>query len=152
MNEMYAAGIPFWVQKSLAEMTTEEWEALCDGCGKCCLHKFEDEDTREIYYTNVACLLLDNFQCRCTDYPHRRERVPGCLQLTPQRAAEFKWLPATCAYRLLAESKPLFSWHPLVSGDGQSVHTAGISVRGKAVPELEIDMQELEDYVVDWFD
>ena len=152
MEAVPDTGSAFWVRKTLAEMTTEEWEALCDGCGKCCLNKFEEEDTLEIYYTNVACKLLDTFQCRCTDYPHRRERVPGCLQLTPQRVAQFKWLPATCAYRLLAEGKALYSWHPLISKDAQSVHVVGISLRGKAVSELEIDMKELEDYVVDWFD
>jgi uncharacterized cysteine cluster protein YcgN (CxxCxxCC family) len=142
----------FWQEKSLAEMTPEEWESLCDGCGKCCLHKFEDADTREIYYTNVACLLLDTFECRCKDYPNRTRLVPGCLQLTPQRAVEFKWLPPTCTYRLLAEGKDLPAWHPLITGNQRSVHDAGISVRGKAVSELEIDMEELEDYVVDWFD
>ncbi len=142
----------FWIEKNLLEMSPEEWEALCDGCGKCCLHKFEDEDTREVFYTNVSCWLLDTFQCRCRDYPHRRERVPGCLLLTPQRVAQFKWLPSTCAYRRLAEGKGLFTWHPLLSGDAQSVHTAGISVRGKVISEQDIDMQKLEDYVVEWFD
>jgi uncharacterized cysteine cluster protein YcgN (CxxCxxCC family) len=144
--------LPFWKYKLLAEMTPEEWESLCDGCAKCCLHKFEDIDTGEIFYTNVACLLLDTFQCRCTDYPHRNERVPTCLLLTPQRAAELKWMPGTCAYRLLAEGKDLPVWHPLLSGESRSVHATGNSVRGKVLSELEINMNDLEEYVVDWFE
>jgi uncharacterized cysteine cluster protein YcgN (CxxCxxCC family) len=143
---------PFWKTKTLAEMTPEEWESLCDGCARCCLHKFEDIDSGEVYYTNVVCFLLDAFKCRCTDYLHRSERVPGCLQLNPQRAAEYKWMPGTCAYRLLAEGKDLPSWHPLVSGQSRTVHASGISVRGKVISENEIDIKKLEDYLVDWFD
>ena len=152
MDDNKVLSLPFWERKTLAEMTTEEWESLCDGCAKCCLHKFEDEDTGEIYTTNVACKLLDTFKCRCTDYPHRHARVPDCIQLTAQNAAQLKWMPSTCAYRLLAEGKPLFAWHPLISKDPQSVHTAGISLRGKVISERDIDVDKLEDYVVDWFD
>jgi uncharacterized cysteine cluster protein YcgN (CxxCxxCC family) len=144
--------LPFWKQKTLAEMTLEEWESLCDGCGRCCLHKFEDIETGEIFYTNVVCFLLDIYRCRCKDYPHRTEKVPSCMQLTVERVAEYRWMPGTCAYRLLGEGKDLLSWHPLVSGDRQTVHQAGISVRGKVISEAEINMDKLDDYIVDWFD
>jgi uncharacterized protein len=144
--------LPFWKQKTLAEMTPEEWESLCDGCARCCLHKCEDIDTGEVFYTNVVCFLLDSFRCRCKDYPHRSELAPGCMRLTPENVIEFTWMPGTCAYHLLAEGKDLPSWHPLVSGDRQTVHQVGISVRGKVINESEIDMDDLEDYVVDWFD
>lgn len=139
---------PFWRRKTLAEMSRSEWEQLCDGCGKCCLHKLEYVDTGEIEMTNVACRLLDLASCRCSDYRNRRRQVPDCIRLTPARIAELKWLPATCAYRLLAEGKPLRWWHPLVSGDPQTVHAAGISVRGRAVGEK--DAGPLEDHVVKW--
>jgi uncharacterized protein len=144
--------LPFWKQKTLAEMTPEEWESLCDGCGRCCLHKFEDIETGEIFYTNVVCFLLDTYRCRCKDYPQRTEKVPTCMQLTVERVAEYRWMPGTCAYRLLGEGKDLPSWHPLVSGDKQTVHQAGISVRGKVISEEEINMDALDDYIVDWFD
>lgn len=125
----------FWEQKSLPEMTKKEWELLCDGCGKCCLHKLEDEDTSEVKYTAVACRLLDLKTIRCTNYKKRGRLVADCLQLNARTAAEFKWLPKTCAYRLLAEGKGLPEWHPLVSRDSESVHAAGISIRGKCTSE-----------------
>jgi len=139
---------PFWKAKRLDEMTRDEWESLCDGCAKCCLAKLEDEDTGEIAYTNVACRLLDLGTCRCTKYPVRSKYVPDCITLTPGNIAELRWMPSTCAYRLIAEGKDLPSWHPLVSGDPDSVHKRGLSVRGRAVPED--DVLDLEDFIVGW--
>lgn len=126
---------PFWQTTTLADMTREQWESLCDGCGKCCLHKLENADTGEIYSTDVACRLLDLKSCQCSDYENRKMKVPDCVQLTPETAGTFPWLPPTCAYRLLAEGKDLPDWHPLVSGSPETVHTAGISLRGRAVSE-----------------
>lgn len=116
-------------------MSPEEWESLCDGCGKCCLHKLEDEEDGRYFFTNVACRLLDLGSCHCKDYENRRRHVPDCVRLTPDAVGNLGWLPSTCAYRLLAEDKPLPWWHPLVSGDPATVHQAGISVRGRAIPE-----------------
>ncbi len=142
------ADVPFWKRKTLTEMTREEWESLCDGCARCCLAKLEDEDTGEIAYTNVACRLLDHETCRCTKYAKRSLFVPDCITLTPDNVSRLHWMPSTCAYRLLAEGKDLPAWHPLVSGDPNSVHYAGISVRGRAVPERRAI--DLEDYIVTW--
>lgn len=141
---------PFWKRKSLAELSREEWESLCDGCGKCCLVKLQDPDTDEIAYTDVACRLLDGATCRCTDYARRRRRVPDCVVLTPAVVADLSWMPSTCAYRLLKEGKDLAWWHPLVSGDPATVHEAGISVRGRVISEALVKDAELPEHVVDW--
>jgi uncharacterized cysteine cluster protein YcgN (CxxCxxCC family) len=131
-------------------MTVEEWESLCDGCGKCCLLKLEDEDTGEIEHTDVACRLLDLGTCRCRDYPRRKSLVPDCVILTPRNVQELRWMPSTCAYRLLAEGKDLPDWHPLVSGEEASVHRAGVSVLNRVVSESEVDDADLEDHIVTW--
>ena len=139
---------PFWKTKTLAQMDAAEWESLCDGCGRCCLHKLRDDDTGEIAWTNVACRLLDGQSCRCSDYAQRQRRVPYCVQLTPDAVAEIDWLPPSCAYRRVAEGRGLAAWHPLVSGDPDSVHAAGVSVRGRTIDERAAG--DLEDHVTDW--
>ena len=126
---------PFWEAKSLREMTVSEWESLCDGCGLCCLIRFEDEDTGEITPTRVACRLFDSDRCRCTDYAGRKTHVPDCIKLTPGNLDALPWMPLSCAYRRLHEAKPLPRWHPLITGDAESVHAAGVSVRGMTVNE-----------------
>lgn len=137
----------FWEDKPLEALDRAEWEALCDGCGRCCVHKLEDEVTGELFPTNVACKLLDRHSGRCGDYRHRRALVPDCLRLTPKLAHDIDWLPDTCAYRLRANGQQLADWHPLVSGDPESVHRAGISTRGWTVSEL--DVVDLESHVID---
>jgi len=143
---------PFWQTKTLEELTPEEWEALCDGCGKCCLHKIEDEDSGEVYYTYVACGLLGLDTCRCQDYEHRSELVKDCLVLTVDMVHAIHWLPKSCAYRRMADGRGLAWWHPLVSGDPDTVRQAGISVCGRVVPEGQVDLSKIEGMVVDWFD
>ncbi len=140
----------FWHDKSLSEMTHEEWESLCDGCGKCCLHKLEDEDSGKIYFTNVACRLLDLAKCRCTRYNERTHYVPECLDVKRMTKSQFDWLPSTCAYRLLAEGDDLPRWHPLVSGKKGSVIDAGVSIKLFAVPETQV--QDFEDHIIEWLD
>ena len=140
----------FWKTKRLEELTQAEWEALCDGCGLCCLRKLEEEDTGRIHYTDVACRLLDVRACRCRRYARRLELVDDCVGLSPDRLDELRWMPTTCAYRLRAEGRELPDWHPLVSGDPSSVHRAGISVRGKAVSEQFVHPDEIEKRVVPW--
>lgn len=145
MNEVKK---PFWESKSLAEMSSEEWEALCDGCGKCCLGKTESPEG-EIRQTMVACRLLDPHTCRCSSYQDRHRFVPDCVRITFKKLSALRWLPETCAYRLLADGQRLPSWHPLVSGDAESVHQAGQSARGKMVSERDVDTNNLSAYVVD---
>ncbi|MEM7078909.1 MAG: YcgN family cysteine cluster protein [Pseudomonadota bacterium] len=140
----------FWRHKCLEEMNDAEWEALCDGCARCCLIKLQDVDTDEVHYTAMVCSLLDQDACRCTRYPQRHELVPDCVTLDAERAASFAWLPLSCAYRTLAEGRPLAAWHPLVSGDPTSVHSAGISVRGRVVDVADIHEDEHEDMLIRW--
>lgn len=145
---------PFWQSKTLSQMSEQEWDSLCDGCGKCCLHKLQDElddgSLGPIEHTNVACRLLDIRSCRCTHYAKRWDYVPDCVQLIPQTIGKSPWLPPTCAYRLLHEGKPLPDWHPLITGDPESVHEAGMSLRGRAVSERMAG--PLEHHLVDWDD
>ena len=140
----------FWEQKTLSEMTQEQWESLCDGCGKCCLQKLEDEDTGEVFYTDVSCHLLDVKTCRCKDYQDRLARVPECIDLTPETASEYSWLPSTCAYRLLAEGKALEPWHPLISGVSGAELTTEVSVRGRVVSEVFVHPDDLEQRIIQW--
>ncbi len=140
----------FWQEKSLNEMTKEEWESLCDNCGKCCLHKLEDEDTGKIHYTSVACDLINLKSCRCTRYSERCNLVPDCLDLTQHDFAEYNWLPTTCAYKLLAEGKDLPLWHPLISGNSETVHKAGVSIRSYAMKESEVE--QIEEHVIEWLE
>ena len=140
----------FWETKTLAEMSVSEWESLCDGCGRCCLHKLEDEDSGEVFYTSVSCRLLDTYQCRCTKYPQRLQYVPDCIILKPGQLAGSSALPTSCAYRRLAEGRGLPEWHPLLSGNLESVHLAGMSVRERVISEIEVGEENLEDYLLDW--
>lgn len=139
----------FWKKKTIQEMTVEEWESLCDGCAWCCLHKIEDEETREIYLTHVACRLLNLKTCRCSNYPERLSLVDTCVKITPDNIHELTWLPETCAYRRGALGKDLPEWHPLVTGDPKSTHQAGASVLGLVISEYGVDMDYLEDYIIE---
>ena len=140
----------FWERHALHELSAPEWEALCDGCGKCCLNKLEDDDTGEVAFTRVACRLLDGESCRCTSYANRHVFVPECVVLTPRTLPDVAyWLPSTCAYRLLHMGQPLADWHPLISGTPDSVHAAGVSVRGWTVPEFEVDEDDWEDHIIE---
>lgn len=145
-----AAEAPFWRRKSLNEMTAEEWESLCDGCAKCCLLKLTDEGSDKVDYTDVACRLLDLGTCQCTHYSMRKKIVTDCVVLRPETVDDIGWLPKTCAYRLINEGKDLPWWHPLVSGDPETVHEAGISVRGRVIREHRVREDELEDHIVTW--
>ncbi|MBL8584383.1 MAG: YcgN family cysteine cluster protein [Rhizobiaceae bacterium] len=136
---------PFWKTKTLEQMSPTEWESLCDGCGKCCLSKLEDEDTGEIYWTSVSCRLFDARTCRCSDYANRLAKVEDCIGLTPDNVRTISWLPDSCAYRLVNEGRDLAWWHPLISGSRETVHAAGISVRGRTTAS-ETDMHDPEDY------
>jgi uncharacterized cysteine cluster protein YcgN (CxxCxxCC family) len=139
---------PFWEVKPLGDMSREEWESLCDGCGQCCLLKVEDEDTGAIYLTSLACKLLDTNSCRCSDYANRKKRVTDCIQMRPKEIDDLSWLPRTCAYRSLQEGRGLEWWHPLVSGDPDTVHAAGVSVRGWARSEKGVKESAIARYIV----
>lgn len=140
----------FWEKTPLTKMTPREWEALCDGCGKCCLNKLEDEDTEEVALTRIACRLLDDGTCRCAHYENRHAFVPDCIVLRPDNLdTHAYWMPKTCAYRLLWQGKPLPDWHPLITGTAQSVHDAGISVQGCTVSEFDVPFEEWEDYIIE---
>lgn len=139
---------PYWETTALEEMTPEQWERLCDGCGRCCLNKLEDEDTGDVVLTRLACRLLDIGACRCSDYAHRFDKMPDCINLTPQKVRELRWLPATCGYRRVKEGRGLAWWHPLVSGDPETVHQAGISVRSFARSEKGIAEHSFARYII----
>lgn len=141
----------YWRHKPLEALTRSEWEGLCDGCGRCCLVKLEDEDAGDIHFTSVACRLYDAGACRCRNYSQRSAHVPDCVTLTAQAVRELTWLPPTCAYRLVAEGKDLYWWHPLVSGSPETVHDVGISTRGKVTAhEGEIAERRLPRFIVTW--
>ncbi|MDE1173852.1 MAG: YcgN family cysteine cluster protein [Parvibaculaceae bacterium] len=146
-----AEPLPFWKTKTLAEMTAPEWESLCDGCGKCCLVKLEDEDTGALAFTEIACHLLDCQSCQCKDYENRSQIVPDCVKLTPESLDEIDWLPDSCAYRLVADGDDLPNWHPLVSGERDSVHRAGASVQGRVhLTDRDVPLEHFQDYIADW--
>lgn len=143
---------PFWERKTLAEMNREEWEALCDGCAKCCLHKLEDEDSGELLYTRVACRYLDQDSCRCGVYPERQRLVPTCIKLEPGNFEHLRWMPGTCAYRLLSEGRPLPLWHPLLNGGRAAMVAAGQSVSGKVISEEFVHEDGFDEHLVDWIE
>ena len=143
--------IPFWRRKTMREMTDPEWESLCDGCGRCCLNKLQEEGTDRTYYTDVGCELLDGESCRCSDYTNRQAKVKDCVRLTPRNINRISWLPPTCGYRLVADGRDLYWWHPLVSGDPETVFAAGVSVIGRVhLTENDVPDDKLEDHIVAW--
>ncbi|WP_439153809.1 YcgN family cysteine cluster protein [Yoonia sp.] len=140
----------FWETKHMEDMNRPEWEALCDGCGKCCLNKLEDEDTGDVALTRVACRLLDDATCLCSNYRDRHQYVKECIVLTPENITDhLYWLPQTCAYRLVYQGEALFDWHPLISGDPETVHRAGVSLRGQTIPEFDVDEDDWEDHIIE---
>ena len=141
---------PFWETKTLSEMTRNEWEALCDGCAKCCLHKLEDEDNGMIHYTSVVCRHLDQNKCRCRVYDRRMRLVPDCVKLEPGELGDLHWMPGTCAYRLLNEGKPLPIWHPLITGSRKSMIDSGNTITGKVISEDHVPEEALDEYIVHW--
>jgi uncharacterized cysteine cluster protein YcgN (CxxCxxCC family) len=140
----------FWEARSLAELSRAEWESLCDGCARCCLHKLEDADTGDVFYTSIRCRYLDEDSCRCTDYANRSTLVPHCITLRAEDLADYHWLPPTCAYRLLARGEPLPDWHPLVTGDPDSVHRAGMSIRGRALSDEFVHPDGYDEHIINW--
>lgn len=142
--------LPFWKVKSLSQLTPQEWESLCDGCGKCCVLKLEDVDTKAVHYTDVACKMLDCQTGRCRDYDNRKQQVPDCILLTPQSIEQLAWMPKTCAYRLIHEGHDLPDWHPLKSGSSDTVQQAGISVAGRVFPEGSVEEDDMADHIIDW--
>ncbi|MFY9212848.1 MAG: YcgN family cysteine cluster protein [Aestuariivita sp.] len=148
--DRHGLGRRFWERKALDKLSAAEWEALCDGCGKCCMNKLEDEDTHEIALTNVACRLFDDTSCRCAQYDIRHQFIPDCIVLRPGNIEEhLYWMPDTCAYRLVYEGRALFDWHPLISGTPDTVHKAGVSMQHATVPEFEIPEDDWEDYIIE---
>ena len=143
---------PFWEVKLLDEMSDAEWESLCDGCGRCCLHKLEDEDTGDVHFTRVSCKLLDTETCRCSDYANRFEQVPDCLTIKPLDAQKLSWLPPSCAYRLVSQGMPLEKWHPLVSGSRDTVHEAGISMAHLCLSETYVPLADFIHQVIEFDD
>lgn len=139
----------FWKEKTFAEMSDDEWESLCDGCGQCCVWKFEDTDSGEILYTDIRCRLFNDENCRCTDYQNRNSLAPDCMDVRKMGNNHFSWLPGTCAYRLLYEEKPLFDWHPLISGNPASVHQAGISLQQKTVCGKHFTPEDIVRHIID---
>ncbi|MFM9973272.1 MAG: YcgN family cysteine cluster protein [Beijerinckiaceae bacterium] len=143
--------LPFWRRKSLEQMNAQEWESLCDGCGRCCLIKLEDADDGTLYHTDVACRLFDATSCRCSDYANRSAKVPDCVTLTPHEVLTLRWLPPTCAYRLVSEGQDLDWWHPLVSGTGDTVVEAGVSVKGRVSGnEDAVSLAKLQSRIRQW--
>ncbi len=142
--------MPFWTDIQLSDMTEAQWESLCDGCGKCCLIRLEDEDNGDIHATDVHCKLFDSGSCRCSNYLERKAQVPDCVKLTSENLGELTWLPKTCAYRLVHERQPLFDWHPLISCDPESVHKAGMSVQNQTVPEGKVKVRHLVHRIKIW--
>jgi hypothetical protein len=140
----------FWETTALSDMSEEQWESLCDGCARCCLHKLEDAESGEVFYTAVRCGYLEESSCRCSDYPRRSQLMPNCLDLRREDIEALHWLPATCAYRLLFEGKPLYHWHPLISGSTASVHEAGISIRGRAVSDEFVHPDGYDEHIIHW--
>jgi len=144
--------VRFWETKTLDEMSDAEWESVCDGCGRCCLQKLEDEDTSKVHYTDIACKLLDTDTCQCKHYSSRFDHVPDCVAVRPLDEQKLKWLPTSCAYVKLAKGEPLAEWHPLLSGNPNSVHTAGIGISGRCFPETEVPVSEWEQHLIVWAD
>jgi uncharacterized cysteine cluster protein YcgN (CxxCxxCC family) len=140
----------FWETKSLQELSEQEWESLCDGCGRCCLIKLEDDETEELFYTNIACRLLDVHECRCTDYAHRVQKAPGCVVLLPYNKELYDQLPSSCAYRRLSEGLALESWHPLLSQSEESIHRSNISVRDKVISEDHVHEDEWQEHIIEF--
>ena len=142
---------PFWQTKSLQEMDSQEWESICDGCGQCCVMQLENEETNQLFFTDVACRLFDADTCQCTSYQDRQTHVPSCMVMNPENVHECaEFAPPTCAYKLLIEGQGLYDWHPLVSKNPNSVHNAGISVKNKVTSENEVDLNKLEERIIDF--
>ncbi len=139
----------FWLTTPLEEMSQEQWESLCDGCAQCCAHKLEDEDTGEIFFTNIVCQYLNTEECHCTVYPQRQKKVPDCIQITPENAGQLSWIPETCAYKRLAKGLALPDWHPLITGEYDSIKQVGVRVTDKVISEADINQEDMEDYIVD---
>lgn len=141
---------PFWKTKSMLDMDSQEWESLCDGCGKCCLQKLQDDEDETVYYTNLACAQLDVSACRCRVYEDRQQHVAECLVLKPEDVAQFDWLPDTCSYRVLRETGDLPNWHPLVTGSDKEMLRQGLSVRHYAVTETSVDEDRWQEHIIRW--